>query len=563
MKFLSWWLPFFRLFVSGMETRDNGTTATANNKTGEGMSPKNMKEAPEAMPWDPDDPFEEVPWGPVAPDNAPVASVKKASETMLKKPSVVIKRTTFDAFGKKLPEAQKDASRRKIAEIDGAEFEGFELKEFAECIDTISDRRNQIIFVTGAAGTGKSSLVRYIQYHFAHLAPDEQKRNIAVVAPTAVAAIAAGAVTIHSFFGFPHEPADSFIADIRPTNRSKLFQKLDILIIDEISMVRADMLDAIEKSLRVNRDGGEPFGGVQIVMVGDMLQLPPIVTNRERSAFAPAANARYSSRYFPGAHCMQNREVYLTVLETVRRQTDHEFVRILSDIRMAKNVASALKILNQKCRRTIPAGIRPIAIVPTNKSSEEINLRELRKINSPEKAYKASISGKFDANNEKKPAPDPLKLKKGAQVMLVKNDPGRRWINGTLGKVVEMRKDSIRVRSLDGGQTFDVGRAKWENLRITYDEQRQRIVSEVIGEYIQFPIALGWAATIHKVQGATLERVFVNMKGGAFDYGQTYVALSRCKSMSGLYLGIALSPGDVMTDSTVLNWYKDPYGEAR
>ena len=333
-----------------------------------------------------------------------VALAKKAPETMPEKSGVVIKRTSFDAFGKKLPEAQKDASRRKIVEIDGAEFEGFKLNEFAECIDAILDQRNKIIFVTGAAGTGKSSLVRYIQYHFAHLAPEGQKRNIAVVAPTAVAAIAAGAVTIHSFFGFAHEPADSFIADIQPTNRLKLLQELDILIIDEISMVRADMLDAIEKSLRINRGGDELFGGIQIVMVGDMLQLPPIVTNREKSAFAPAANARYSSRYFPGAHCMQERESPLTIfLKTVRRQTDHEFVRILSDIRMEKNVGSALETLNQKCRRSIPAGICPITIVPTNKSSEEINLRELDKINSPEKTYKAGISGKFDAKDEKSP----------------------------------------------------------------------------------------------------------------------------------------------------------------
>lgn len=477
------------------------------------------------------------------------------------KSGVVIKRTSFDAFGEKPPETQKDDPRRRIAEIDGAQFWGFDLEEIEECIDTISNPSNRIIFVTGAAGTGKSSLVRYIQYYFAHLATVEEKRNVVVVAPTAVAAIAAGAVTIHSFFGFPHKPPDSFIKDIKPTNQKNLFRELDILIIDEISMVRADLLDAIEKALRKNRGTQKLFGGVQIVMVGDLLQLPPIVaTPKEKMAFAPAPDARYPSRYFLGARCMQKRTMVTIFLKTARRQIDEEFVRILSDIRMETNIGSALKILNHKCLRPISTDIRPIAIVPTNRDAERINLHELGKIESPEKVYKATISGKFDPNS-RKPAPDPLKLKTGAQVMLVKNHPGGQWINGTLGKVVEMREDSVRVRSLDGKQSFNVGRAAWETLRITYDTKRQRIVSEVIGEYRQFPITLGWAATIHKVQGATLQCVLVDMKGGAFAQGQTYVALSRCKSMSDLYLGRDLRPGDVMADPDVVQWYRKWYEE--
>ena len=471
-------------------------------------------------------------------------------------PSSVVETTAPFPAGRPAP-LPGGAPPRPIVEIDGKEFEGLELDGFQQCVDIIS-RNDPLVFITGPAGAGKSTLVRYIRHHFAHAKPEERRKNIAVVAPTAVAAMAAMGQTIHSFFGFEHKPADSFIDDIRPTERCRLLcEVLDTLVIDEISMVRADMLDAIDKALRVNTGVKDQlFGGIQVVAVGDLLQLPPIVsTPQERQLFPPSPEAAYASAFFYGARCLEEREPSIALLKQVFRQDDEQFVELLRDVRMERNLDCVLEHLNDKCHRSLPQGWRGVSIVPANRRADFINHTELGKISSPARFYHAITEGEFEVQDRRMPAPNPLQLKVGAQVMLVQNHPRRQWINGTLAEVVDLLDDEIRVRMLDGGKEVDVGRAKWPNYRMTYDADRRRLVCEEVGSYKQFPMTLGWAATIHKTQGATLDSVFVDLDSGAFDFGQTYVALSRCRSMDGLYLKRRLTQGDVRAEPTVRAWY--------
>ena len=453
----------------------------------------------------------------------------------------------------KPPERTRSALRRKIVEIDGREFEGLELEGFQKCVDIVA-RNAPLVFITGPAGTGKSTLVRYLRHQFAH---GEQRRNIAVVAPTAVAAMASMGQTIHSFFGFSHRPADSFTDDILPTERNRLLcGALNTLVIDEISMVRADMLDAIDKALRVNTGRDDLFGGVQVVVVGDLLQLPPIVSDQaERRLFPPSPEATYRSAFFFGARCLDGRDILKTVsLRQVFRQDDERFVDILHNVRMERDLEDALEELNNKCCEEIPEGWRGIHIVPTNSQADDINHRALEQIQSPARRYEAIIEGEFEVRDRRVPAPNPLDVKVGARIMLVQNDPRRRWINGSLGEIVDLDEDTIRVRLFDGGGEIDVGRASWGNFRTAYDEQRRRLVCEEIGSYKQFPMMLGWAATIHKTQGATLDNVVVDL-GRTFDFGQAYVALSRCRSMKGLRLKRPLNQGDVRAEPTMRDWY--------
>ena len=470
------------------------------------------------------------------------------------------KRTSIDVFQRRFQPPPGDGPERTIAEIKGAEFEGLDLAQFDHCLDVIEQHSNRLVFITGPAGTGKSTLVRYMQYHFAHADPPEQRRNVAVVAPTAVAAMSAKGETIHSFFGFLHHPPASFIHKIKPHPlRTRLFSALDTLIIDEISMVRADMIDAIDEALRVNIGNDELFGGVQIVMIGDLLQLPPIVeTKEEPHLFLPELDAPYPTSFCFSAQCLEGRrDLDKTIfLEHVFRQEESEFIEILHDVRWGRNLREALFRLNEKCaNRPKPEKWGGITLVPTHDKAGEINGREMDKIPHPVKSYPAEKSGNFDIKRGL-PAPDPLTLKVGAQVMLVKNDPGKKWINGTLGEVVELADESIRIRRFDSEEEFDVGPVQWENYRLAYDENLRRLVCETIGWYKQFPVTLGWAVTIHKAQGATLDSVVVDFTRNPWDFGHAYVALSRCRSMSDLYLERPLQPGDIITEPKVLGWYK-------
>ena len=473
----------------------------------------------------------------------------------------------FDNLGRPGAPGDGAAPRRSIAVIDAEKFRGMDLSIFDECIDDIKNaikkKDKPMIFIGGPAGTGKSMLVQYIQHYFSHKEPASERRNVVVVAPTGIAARAAFGQTIHSFFGYPPRPADSFIDDIKPTRGRQFFKELDILIIDEISMVRADMFAAIEKSLRVNIQRADPsrsglFGGVQIVMVGDLCQLRPIVRRDEERLFGQTESARYRSVFFWGADFIES-EIPAVLLNRVFRQQDPEFVGCLHDIREGRNLDSALDKLNSACFRESPRiGAGTICLVPRKDSADEINRVQMEKLPGYARPYHAETEGQFDPDSEM-PMPNPLVLKVGAQVMLVKNDPQNKWVNGTLATIVKLADGEVKIQRIDDGREFDIGRASWSSYRIRYDEARRRIVSEEIGKYTQFPMTLGWAATIHKCQGVTLDSAVVDLgEDGAFDCGQAYVALSRCRSMSGLQLKRPLRKGDILVDPDALKLHTHP-----
>ena len=465
----------------------------------------------------------------------------------------------------------RGVASRKISEIHEDEFKDIDTTHFDHIISLIKRQQHKLIFITGGAGTGKSTLVRYIQYYFAHV----KKNTIATatIAPTGIAAMSAHGETIHSFFCFPPAPADTFIDRIGKAGdntgrlRDRLIENLDVLIIDEISMVRADMFDAIEKALRVNRGVDEPFGGVKIVLFGDLLQLPPIVRREEREMFM--SEKGYRTEFFPGARYFSDNEIKrieTRLLQKVFRQEDEMFIKYLNAIRMrgedGYNLKSAVCELNKRVLNKHDLNLpneNIITLVPTNAMAEQINSEKLEELSDAKEEYKGEFHGKpnMPVDNENLPVPLRLYLKKGAQVMIVKNDTHqRRWVNGTLAKIVEMRDVSVDVK-LDNGSIYNIPKAKWTKPRIAYDPKSGRIVCEEEWSYEQIPVVLGWAATIHKCQGITLDRVIIDMGNGAFDKGQTYVALSRCRSLNGLYLKKELMETDIIVHQDALDYYVD------
>ena len=432
------------------------------------------------------------------------------------------------------------------------EFQGLDLAPFRPCVDAVASG-DPLVFVTGPAGTGKSMLVQYLQHHFTSEVPKGKRRNIAVVAPTGIAALNAGGETINSFFRIPPKAADAHILTVKPTGRLRgICGALNTLIVDEISMVRADLLDAMDASLRANTGNDRLFGGIQVVMVGDLMQLPPVVSGEESRLFYPDPGAKYPSAHFFGAACMKTQNPKRIVLTgQFRFGDDEEFIGILRDIRTGRNLANVLRRLNEKCRRPTPDDWRGLALVPRTFQANEINRAKLEGLPGDEQEYRARITGESPRRD---PAPNPLTVKVGARVMMVKNDAAKRWVNGSQGKIIELSEDAVRVH-LDDGREFQVQRETWPNYRYEYDEKTKRVSPKEVGTYTQFPMILGWAATIHKTQGATLDKLRVDMgEKGAFDFGQTYVALSRCRSMRGLRLDRPLREEDVQVDPEALSW---------
>lgn len=392
------------------------------------------------------------------------------------------------------------------------------------------------IFITGKAGTGKSTLLRFFK--------DNTKKNTVIVAPTGVAAINVGGSTIHSFFKFP--PGVVTRERIKKLNDKKdLFKALDTLIIDEISMVRADLMDAIDLSLRLNRGVDKPFGGVQVILFGDLYQLPPVVDDKEVRKFLD--DVYHGCPYFFGARVFQ--EVRLTKLELSRvfRQEDLGFIKLLDEVRRGVISDVHLRLLNSRVGLLPPKNEPAITLTARNDQASEINLDELAKLPGREYVYEAVVTGEFDEKSY--PTDRQLRLKEGAQVMLVKNDPLRRWINGTLAIVEKLSDSTVKV-SIDGN-VYSVEPVAWEKLEYYYNPQEKKIESRVVGSFQQLPLRLAWAVTIHKSQGKTFDRVIIDLGDGAFEYGQVYVALSRCRSLDGVYLKTPIKPHEVRANPQV------------
>jgi len=417
---------------------------------------------------------------------------------------------------------------------------------------------NANIFLTGKAGTGKTTFLRNLKT----LSP---KRMI-VVAPTGVAAINAGGVTIHSFFQMhfgPHIPESNISGGNRNIasqatsfdrsqkfNREKIniMRSLDLLVIDEISMVRADLLDSVDEVLRRFKDRNKPFGGVQLLMIGDLQQLPPVVKNDEWEILKPY----YDTMFFFGSKALLKTRFVGIELKHIYRQKDEAFINLLNKVRDSKIDTEALNALN---KRYIPGfeftdeeGY--ITLTTHNYQSQSINETKLKKLRKPPQTFTASVEGDFPEYSY--PTDFKLELKVGAQVMFVKNDISREklFYNGKIGKIIEIEDDVIFVKCEDDYSPIPVEPAEWQNNKYTVDEQTKEIKENQVGKFIQYPLKLAWAITIHKSQGLTFEKAIIDANA-AFAHGQVYVALSRCKTFEGLVLSSPISNNSVKSDQNV------------
>lgn len=400
-----------------------------------------------------------------------------------------------------------------------------------------------VIFVTGRAGTGKSTLIRFLT---------EQIKNCAVVAPTALAAINVHGSTIHSFFSIPPRTLNPDEAFQPRRQMVPVIEALGALVIDEVSMVSPDLIDCISNTLKKVRRDPRPFGGVPVVFVGDLLQLPPVISD---PAVAQYYTDRYRSPYFFSADVFHETELIPIELTKVFRQTGREFVDMLDRIRLNDNHRDAVAKINRDCYRDKEPNSAPaLFLVPTNASAKAINIRKLEGLPSPLRVFDAIVEGKFDIHRDRFQAPHRLEIKEGAQILFVKNNKPY-WVNGTLGRIIQIENDRLRIEIDRTGNTVSVEKAVWEKIQYDYDRDKRRIVSTVVGSFKQFPIALGWAITIHKSQGMTLDSVRIDLGRGAFCSGQTYVALSRCRTLEGISLDAPISMGDVKADQTIIEFY--------
>lgn len=403
------------------------------------------------------------------------------------------------------------------------------------------------VFLTGKAGTGKTTFLK-------ELRANSPKRMV-VVAPTGVAAINAGGVTIHSFFQLPlspYVPGMTFSEKGRKQysfskEKKNILRSLDLLVIDEISMVRADLLDAIDSVLRRYKDHSRPFGGVQLLMIGDLQQLSPVVKENEVHLLAP----HYETFYFFGSHALKQSHYVTIELKTIYRQTDAQFVGILNAIRERRIDSTLLARLNE---RYIPnfqtkTGDGYIRLTTHNHTAQQYNEQQLAELPSTAHSFKAEVKGNF--NEALYPADAVLTLKRDAQVMFIRNDESGqgRYYNGKIGQIQEVSPHNITVQC-DDGAVFKVEQTEWANSRYTLDETTKEIREEIEGTFRQFPLRLAWAITIHKSQGLTFEKAIIDA-AASFAHGQVYVALSRCKTLEGLVLASPVTASAIISDDTV------------
>ncbi len=414
---------------------------------------------------------------------------------------------------------------------------------------------NKNIFLTGKAGTGKTT--------FLHELKKKSPKRIAVVAPTGVAAINAGGVTIHSFFQLPFGPfipehvlrEKGFIshtngAHVKKFNKEKinLIKGLDLLVIDEISMVRADMLDGIDEVLRRYKNQALPFGGIQLLMIGDLNQLSPVVKEEEWSLL----KQHYDTAYFFSSHALKKSKPINIELKHIYRQNDDKFIKLLNLIRENQMDEQSLKLLNSRYfpENELKQHDSMITLTSHNSTANQINSKKLNSIESSSHYFKAEITNDFPEYSY--PTESQLELKVGAQVMFVKNDSSKDklYYNGKIGKIIKIENELIHVQDPKDKSIIEVGKEEWKNIKYSLDNDTKEIKEHVIGSFKQYPLKLAWAITIHKSQGLTFDEVMIDAQS-AFAHGQVYVALSRCKTFEGVYLKTPIQLSSIKTDNTI------------
>jgi hypothetical protein len=411
---------------------------------------------------------------------------------------------------------------------------------------------NTTIFLTGKAGTGKTTFLKQLKA--------ELPKRMVVVAPTGVAAINAGGVTIHSFFQLPFGPIlpgqilnenpKANGASVRKYRKEKinLIKSLDLLIIDEISMVRADLLDGIDEVLRKFKNRKLPFGGVQLLMIGDLQQLPPVVKNEEWSLLSQ----HYETAFFFSSKAFQSSQHISIELKHVYRQKDQEFIQILNEIRNNQLSHSSFQELEKRHLPDFNPGNKDgyITLTTHNARAHKINDEKLEKLKSKTKSFSATIDGQFPEYSF--PTDEDLKLKEGAQVMFVKNDssPEKRYFNGKIGIVTGFDEDAILVKCENDHSEIEVHPEEWQSIKYSINQESKEIQEDVVGQFTQYPLKLAWAITIHKSQGLTFDKAIIDANA-AFAHGQVYVALSRCKTLQGLVLKSKLSESGIICDRSV------------